>query len=191
MNQDEILRQFRTTGALLTGHFLLSSGLHSDQYFQCARVLQYPALAERLCAQLARPFRDEKVAAVIAPAVGGIVVAHETARALGVRAVFAEREQDEMRLRRGFELAAGERVLVVEDVVTTGGSVKEVIELVKASGATPIGVAALVDRSGGRVDFGLPFVPLVRLDVHTYPAERCKLCQAGEPLVKPGSRKRV
>lgn len=181
----EILRQ---TGVLKRGHFLLSSGLHSDQYLQCALLLQYPWHAEKVCRALAAPFADEAIDAVIGPAIGGIVVAYETARALGARYLHAERENGVMTLRRGYALHPGERVLVVEDVVTTGGSVKEVIRLVQEAGSRLVGVAAIVDRSGGKADFGVPFHPFIRLDVATYKPQACPLCRQGVPIEKPGSR---
>lgn len=188
MNNKEILKIFEDTGALLTGHFLLTSGLHSEQYFQCAKVLQYPDIAANLCSQLADHFSNKTVSAVIAPAIGGIVVGHEVARALGVRSMFAEREGGEMRLRRGFAIEQSEPILVVEDVVTTGGSVKEVISLVQDLGGRPVGVGCLVDRSQGAVDFGLEFHALVSLHVKTMAPDSCHLCQQGLPVVKPGSR---
>lgn len=188
MTEAEILDLFKKTGALLSGHFLLTSGLHSDRYFQCARILQHPRHAERLGAKLARAFQGRRISAVVAPAVGGILVAHEVARALGTRALFTERQGEVMTLRRGFEIRRDEKLLVVEDVVTTGGSVGEVLDLVRARGATPVGFGCLVDRSGGRVDFGVETVALVRLLVQTFKPEECELCRRGAPLVKPGSR---
>ncbi|MFQ5771256.1 MAG: orotate phosphoribosyltransferase [bacterium] len=188
MKEDEILTIFKKTGALLSGHFLLTSGLHSEQYFQCAKVLQFPEIAEKLCAQIGNHYTENNIGAVIAPAVGGIVVAHEVARSLKVRALFAERENDKMVLRRGFEIQTGESVLVVEDVVTTGGSVREVLDLVKGFGAEPIGVGCLVDRSGGKVDFGTELYSLITLKIEVFSPEKCPLCTQGVPLVKPGSR---
>jgi orotate phosphoribosyltransferase len=188
MTKDEILQTFKGTGALLSGHFLLTSGLHSDQYFQCAKVLQHPAIAEALCKQLADLYVDANIEAVIAPAIGGIIVSHETARALGVPAYFAEREGGKMTLRRGFELNAGQRTLVVEDVTTTGGSVKEVIEAVTDYGATPVAAACLVDRSGGGLNLGIDLRALITMQVETYKPDECPLCKKGIPLVKPGSR---
>lgn len=186
--KEELLDIFRQSGALLEGHFLLTSGRHSGRYMQCAQVLQYPHLAARLAEELARSFRELGVETVIGPAMGGILVAHEVARALGVRALFTERENGVMRLRRGFSLAPGEKVLVVEDVITTGGSVREVIAEVREKGAQPLGVGVLVDRSGGKVDFGLPLTAALELEIETYPAEDCPLCRKGSPCVKPGSR---
>lgn len=189
MKQDEIMEIFKETGAILSGHFLLTSGRHSDRYIQCARVLQYPRYAESLCCELARRYRDEKISAVVGPAIGGIIVAHEVARTLGTRAFFTERENGKMALRRGFTLSPGERVLVVEDVVTTGGSVMEVINLVKGMGAAVVGAGLLVDRSGGRADLGVRKEALLTVNVAAYEAEKCPLCREGVPLVKPGSRK--
>ena len=179
---------YESTGALLHGHFRLSSGLHSDTYLQSALVLQRPEHAERLGAALAEPFRGARVAAVVAPAIGGILVAYEVARGLGVRALFTEREDGRMTLRRGFTLDAGERCLVVEDVITTGGSTREVITAVKAAGGVVAGVGALVDRSGGTAPLPEPRVSLLSLEVPTYQPDACPLCRQGVPIVKPGSR---
>ena len=187
--REAILEVFREAGALLEGHFLLSSGLHSPKYLQCALVLQDPARAERLCSRLARAFADERVETVVGPAMGGILVAYELARALGARAIFAEREEGRMRLRRGFRIEPGQRVLLAEDVVTTGGSLREVLALVREAGAEVVGVAALVDRTSGRdPGFGMPLTALVQLDVPTHVPEECPLCREGVPVVKPGSR---
>lgn len=189
LNQDEILQIFKDTGALLQGHFQLTSGKHSAQYMQCAQVLQYPNHANSLGRELADRFDGLEIETVIGPAMGGIIVAHEVGKALGVRAIFTERQNGEMALRRGFTLAPGEKVLVVEDVITTGGSVKEVIEIVKKAGATPVGVGVLVDRSGGKADFdGLTLNSLVKLNIEAYEPEHCPLCAQGIPWEKPGSR---
>lgn len=173
---------------MLSGHFLLSSGLHSDRYLQSALVLQQPDIATKLCAALAQPFRDERIEAVIAPALGGVFVSHETARALGVRALFAERVNGVLTLRRGFSIKQGERVLVVEDVITTGKSTKETIEVVKQAGGLAVAAASLVDRSGGKAELGVPYRSLVTLEVPSYTTETCPLCKAGSAPVKPGSR---
>jgi len=183
-----LLQLFEGTGALLRGHFRLTSGLHSEVYLQCALVLQHPSYAGELGAQLAAAFRGAGAEAVVAPAIGGILVAHEVARALGVRGLFTEREDGRMRLRRGFSLRAGERVLVVEDVITTGGSTREVIRAVEEAGAKVVGVGALVDRSGGRAELSVPRTALLSLALPNYPPEACPLCQKGLPAVKPGSR---
>ena len=190
-DQNAILDVFRGAGALLEGHFLLASGMHSPTYLQCALLLQDPGRAERLCTELAREFAEVDVQTVVGPAVGGIVVAHEVARALGAKALFAERQDGRMTLRRGFAVEPGERILLVEDVVTTGGSLREVQEMVTAAGADVLGVASLVDRTSGRdPGFGMPLVSLVRVNVPAYEADDCPLCRDGLPLVKPGSRKR-
>ncbi len=188
MTSEQVLDIYRKTGALLTGHFLLSSGLHSEQYLQSALVLQQPDTATRLCAALADHFRDQGIEVVIAPALGGVFVSHETARALGVRALFAERVNGELTLRRGFSIRPGERVLVVEDVITTGKSTRETISVVKKAGGVAVAAGSLVDRSGGKADLGVPYRSLVTLEVPTYAPESCPLCKAGSTPVKPGSR---
>ncbi|EHQ91504.1 orotate phosphoribosyltransferase [Desulfosporosinus youngiae] len=185
----EYLDVFKKSEALLDGHFLLTSGKHSAQYMQCAQVLQYPDRAAILAEGLASQFRDMGVQTVIGPATGGILVAHEVAKALGVRSLFTERENGVMRLRRGFALSPGERVLVVEDVITTGGSVREVLAVVQEFGATALGVGVLVDRTGGKVDFGLPQCSIIQLNIQAFEAQECPLCAQGIPAVKPGSRK--
>jgi orotate phosphoribosyltransferase len=189
---DSLLRVFEERGALLQGHYLLSSGLHSPRYLQCARVLMDPALATPLCAALARRlephFEGVRAGAVVAPALGGVLVAHEVARALGCRGLFTERQDGAMTLRRGFTLDAGEPVVVVEDVITTGGSTREVLDAVRGRGARVLAVGSLVDRSGGKVDLGLPRESLLRLEVEAWPAESCPLCAGGSRPEKPGSR---
>lgn len=193
MNQDEVLRIFEDSGALLRGHFLLSSGLHSDRYLQCALVLQNPATAEKLCAALAAKVQaDGRIGAidlVVAPALGGVIVAHEVARAIGVRALFTERDDKRvMKLRRGFEIKPGERALVVEDVVTTGGSTREVMEVVQTHGGVIAGAGSLIDRSGGAVDLGVPRHALAVLEAPTFAPDQCPLCAQGSVAIKPGSR---
>ncbi len=184
----EVLRLLRRTGAMLEGHFLLSSGLHSDRYFQCARLLQHPRHAARAGRLLAERCSALRPALVVSPAIGGIVIGHEVGRALGVRAVFTEREQGVMKLRRGFEIAPGERVLVVEDVVTTGKSSLEAAAAVAAAGGRVVGLAAIVDRSGG-AKLPHPFRSLVRVKVAVWQPATCPLCRGGAaPAVKPGSR---
>jgi orotate phosphoribosyltransferase len=192
MKQDEVLSIFKETGALLDGHFRLSSGLHSNQYFQCAKVLQYPRHGGALCEEIAGAFSDTPIDLVIAPALGGIVVGQEVGRQLARRTIFAERKGGAMELRRGFSIRPGESVLVCEDVVTTGGSVLEVFEIVGAMGGKVAGVGFIVDRSGGSVRFPLvddarQFAVLT-MDVVTFPPEQCPLCAEGIPLTKPGSR---
>lgn len=192
MKTDEVLKIFEQYDALLKGHFLLSSGLHSSRYLQCALVLQYPAVAEKLCSALAgRILGDDRISGVdvvMAPALGGVIVAHEVARTIGVRALFTERHEGGMKLRRGFSLEPGERVLVVEDVVTTGGSTREVMEVVRAAGGVVVGAGSLIDRSGGAVDLGVPRHALAVLEVPVYQPDDCPLCREGSPAIKPGSR---
>ena len=188
MTEAELLALFRRSGALLDGHFRLSSGLHSPSYLQCALVLQYPDLAEQLGAALAERTRHLQATAVLSPALGGIVIGQEVGRALGVRALFAERQDGTLTLRRGFTLEPGEKVLVVEDVVTTGGSTRETMDVARAAGALVIGACGIVDRSGGKQDLGVPFHALLSMVVPSYPADACPLCQQGLPVVKPGSR---
>ncbi len=188
MKKEEVLHLFKESGALLEGHFLLTSGLHSPQYFQCAKVLQYPQHAQKLCWEIACNFMLEKINLVIGPALGGIIVAQEVARLMSARAIFTEREDGKMNLRRGFEIKPDERVLVVEDVVTTGSSIMEVIDLVQKSNAKLIGVGFLVDRSQNRVSFTVPKFSVIEMDVVTYQPDVCPLCAKGIPIIKPGSR---
>ena len=178
----------RRTEALLEGHFVLTSGLHSSHYIQCARTLQHPKHAEALGGCLADRFQDYAVDAVVSPAMGGLIIGHETARALGGRALFGERDNGAMTLRRGFDLQPAERVVIVEDVITTGGSVRELIRLVQDLEGTVVGVGAILDRSGGQVDLGVPLNALLTMQVPTYQPEACPLCQQGSSPVKPGSR---
>ncbi|MCB0833333.1 MAG: orotate phosphoribosyltransferase [Bacteroidetes bacterium] len=189
MLKDDVLDIFRQSGALLEGHFILTSGAHSPNYFQCAKVLQYPNYAQLLCGEIALHFKDHRIHVVAAPAVGGILVAHEVARTLNARCIFAERENGEMAFRRGFDIKRDENVLVVEDVVTTGGSLKEVIKLCRSANGNVVGVGFLVDRSGGSIDFGVPYYSLVQVDVVKHEPEKCPLCKEGKiSAVKPGSR---
>lgn len=189
LERQQSIQIFSDAGALLKVHFSLTSGRHSNQYMQCAQVLKFPAYTEQLARHLAEVFRDEKVELVIGPAMGGIVVAYEVARQLGVAAMFTERENGAMALRRGFYIEPGQRVLVVEDVVTTGGSVKEVLEVVEQRGGKVVGVGVLVDRSNGTVDFGVKQAAVLSLDITSWEPEACPLCQEGKlPVVKPGSR---
>jgi orotate phosphoribosyltransferase len=189
MSEAQVLERFVQTRALLEGHFLLRSGLHSNRYFQAALVLQHTRLAADLCAELAARFADTRVDLVISPALGGLVVGQEVGRALGVRAIFAEKdEQSNLVLRRGFRLERGERVLVAEDVVTKGGRVQQTLDLVRAAGAEAVGVAVLVDRSRGGNPFAVPMHSLARLDLPAYAPEECPLCRQGVPLEKPGSK---
>lgn len=192
MTSEEVLKLFKERGALLQGHFKLSSGLHSDTYLQSALLLQYGCDADRLGAELARRFKDaareKPITAVVTPAIGGIVLGYVIARPLGARAMFAERLDGQFVLRRGFALAPGEEVLVAEDVITTGGSVREIATLVQNSGARVAGFAALAERGETDVSFPAPKQVLLRLPLVTYPPDSCPLCDQGLPLVKPGSR---
>ena len=188
VTSEAILDQFRRVGALLEGHFRLTSGLHSPGYLQCALVLQYPREAEACGAAIAERVRGLGADAVLSPALGGIVIGQEVGRALGVRAIFAERQEGRLALRRGFSLAPGEKVLVVEDVVTTGGSTRETIEIARSAGAEVVGAAAIIDRSGGIQGLDVPFHALAKISLPTYEPEDCPLCAVGLPVVKPGSR---
>jgi orotate phosphoribosyltransferase len=188
MTERETLDLYEKTGALMRGHFRLTSGLHSDVYLQSALVLQHPEHAGRLGEALAAGFRDDAIQTVLAPAIGGILVAHEVARALGVRALFTERENGTMRLRRGFTLVAGERCLVVEDVITTGGSLREVAATVEALGGTVVGVGSLIDRSAGGARFSVKHTALATVAAATFRPDECPLCATGSTAVKPGSR---
>jgi orotate phosphoribosyltransferase len=188
LTERDTLERYEKRGGLLRGHFLLTSGLHSDVYLQSALVLQHPEDAAVLGDALAAAFRNDRVQTVLAPAIGGILVAHEVARALGVRALFTERENGTMRLRRGFTLSAGERCLVVEDIITTGGSIREVVQCVEEHGGLVVGVGALIDRSGGTASFAVRRVALATVRATTYPPNSCPLCQAGSVAIKPGSR---
>ncbi|MBQ3076945.1 MAG: orotate phosphoribosyltransferase [Clostridia bacterium] len=190
MNNEQVIALLKEAGAFLEGHFLLTSGRHSDRYLQCARVFQDAKYAEPLCAQVAAHFEGEQIDVVIGPAMGAVQMAYEVARCIGCRNFFAEREEGKLTLRRGFAVTPGMRVLVVEDVVTTGGSAREVIEIVKAAGGVVVGVGSIVDRTGGKMDFGVPFHAALSMEVTSWEAEECPLCKAGAlELVKPGSRK--
>ena len=188
MTQEEVLQVFKDNDALLEGHFVLSSGLHSPNYMQCALVLQNPAATEKLCREIANKFKEEKPTAVIAPALGGVLVSYEVARALGVKGIFTERKDGEMLLRRGFTLSDKDRVIIVEDIITTGRSTKEVIDVVKGQGSKIIGVACIGDRTEGKVDFGVPFKSLAKVSIPVFSQEECPLCKQEIPLSRPGSR---
>jgi orotate phosphoribosyltransferase len=183
-----VLDRFRRVGALLEGHFRLTSGLHSSGYLQCALVLQHPAEAEACGEAIAERVRALSPGVVLSPALGGIVIGQEVGRALGVRAIFAERQDGKLMLRRGFSIAPGERVLVAEDVVTTGGSTQETIDVARSAGATVVGAAAIIDRSGGTQRIDVPFHALATISLPTYQPEQCPMCAEGKPIVKPGSR---
>ena len=189
MKPEQVLDQFRNVGALLEGHFQLSSGLHSTVYLQCALVLQFPEKAEAFGRAIAELYSRQGIQLVASPAIGGIVIGHEVARALGARFVWTEREAGQMTLRRGFTVSPGEKTLVVEDVITTGGSTRETIEALKRVGADVVAAAAIIDRSGGRADVGVPLAALASLKVSAVDPSDCDACKLGEPVVKPGSRK--
>ncbi len=189
MDRKEAFRIFEETGALQNGHFLLTSGLHSPQYFQCALVLQHHQFLEKFCNEIREfYYEEEDIDLVISPAIGGIVVGQELARQLNVRAIFTEREGEKMTLRRGFRIEPHEKIIIAEDVITTGGSVKEIIELIEKAKGYPVGIGAIVDRSDGQTDFGIPLFSPVQVKAVTYKPERCPLCSQNIPLIKPGSR---
>jgi orotate phosphoribosyltransferase len=191
LDPEKVIDEFKKTGALLEGHFQLTSGLHSTVYLQCALVLQFPEKAESFGRAIAQKFATAGIKLVAAPAIGGLVIGHEVARALGARFIWTEREGGEMTLRRGFTVSPGERTLVVEDVITTGGSTRETIEALQNAGAEVVGAASIIDRSGGDVEVGVPRVALVTLRVKSVEPEICDACKLGEPAVKPGSRKQA
>ena len=187
---EEVMKKFEEAGAIQKGHFKLTSGVHSDTYIQCAQVMQHPGFMHNLCSELGKKFRGDDIDVIVGPAIGGIIMAHVMARVLGpwVRAIFTERENVKMTLRRSFEINQGEKVLVVEDVTTTGSSVREVIDIVKSRQGKVVGVGVLIDRSGGKVDFKIKTEKLLTVDIKTYLPEECPLCKKGIPAVKPGSR---
>jgi orotate phosphoribosyltransferase len=188
MESDAVLSLFRRSGALLEGHFRLTSGLHSAGYLQSALVLQHPPHAETLGRALADRLRPLQPTVVLSPALGGLIIGHEVARALGVRAIFAERHDGTLTLRRGFAIARGDRVVVIEDVVTTGGSTRETMAVAADAGGIVVGAGSIIDRSGGASSLGVPFQPLVAYAIPTYDPASCPLCRTGTPVVKPGSR---
>ena len=187
---EEVMKKFEDAGAIQKGHFKLTSGVHSDTYIQCAQVMQHPEFMHTLCSELGKKFRGDDIDVIVGPAIGGIIMAHVMARVLGpwVRAIFTERENEKMTLRRSFEIKEGEKVLVVEDVTTTGSSVREVMDIVKSRQGKVVGVGVLIDRSGGKVDFGIKTKKLLTIDIKTYLPEECPLCKKEIPVVKPGSR---
>lgn len=187
MTEQEVKDLLIKTNAIMEGHFLLTSGLHSPHYVEKFNVLQHPEYTQKLCEAMADKFKDAHIDTVVGPVTGGILLAHETGKALGTRAIFTERENGRMTFRRGFSLKPGERVLIVEDIVTTGGSIKEVIDVVKENGGIPVAVSMLVDRSGGKASFGdVPCTALLHMDVQTYKPEECPLCKKGVPMTKRG-----
>lgn len=191
MQKEKVLEIFKEAGVLLEGHFLLTSGRHSDKYLQCAKIFRNTKYSEVLCADLASKFKDDGIEVVIGPAMGAVQMAYEVCRHLGCENFFTERVDGKMELRRNFELKKGMKVLIVEDVITTGGSVREVIDIARAAGADVVGVGCVVDRTGGKIDFGVSkFDAVISLDVTSYEADECPICKEGKlPLVKPGSRK--
>ena len=189
MTKEEIISMLKEANVLLEGHFLLTSGRHSDKYMQCAKIFQDAKYSVPLCAELVKQYKDDNVEVVIGPAIGAIQMSYEVGKQLGVRNIFAERDGDgKMTLRRGFTIEKGQRVLIVEDVVTTGGSVREVIDLVKECGGDIVGVGSIVDRTGGKIDFGVTYKSAFAMDITSYEADECPICKTGAPLVKPGSR---
>lgn len=188
MNSEQILEHFRHTNALLEGHFILSSGLHSPKYLQCALALQYPSDAAKFGKAIAEKFTNEKIETVASPAIGGLIIGYAVAQALNVRFIWTERENGVMTLRRGFSVKEGERILVVEDVITTGGSTRECIEALEKNGARVVGAASIIDRSGGAAEVGVPRIALAAMEVPSYKPEECPLCARGTEAVKPGSR---
>lgn len=188
MKQEEIRELLVETDVIQEGHFVLSSGRHADIYMQCAKILQYPKHASTLAAEIAKKWEDHKIDVVIGPALGGVVLSYAVAEELGVRSIFSERKNGEMKIRRGFELKAGENVLVVEDVVTTGGSVKEVLAVLEKKDVEIVGLSSIVDRSNGKVKFDYAFKSLLPIDIKSYKAGKCDLCQKGIPITRPGSK---
>ncbi|MGI8883327.1 MAG: orotate phosphoribosyltransferase [Pyrinomonadaceae bacterium] len=191
MNSEQVLEHFKQTDALLDGHFILSSGLHSPKYLQCALALQYPSDAAKFGQAIAKQFTDSNIETVASPAIGGLMIGYAVANALNVRFIWTERENGAMTLRRGFSIKENERILVVEDVITTGGSTRECIEALEKNSAKIIGAASIIDRSNGKADVGVPRIALASLEVSSYKPEDCPLCARGEFAVKPGSRSQV
>jgi orotate phosphoribosyltransferase len=191
LRAEEVIERFKRTGALLEGHFILTSGLHSSQYLQCALVLQHPAEAEAFGSALASLFQGQRIETVVAPAIGGLIIGYEVARQLKARFIWTERDAEgRMVLRRGFTVRPGESTLVVEDVITTGGSTRETIEALRGAGARVVGAASIIDRSSGRADVGIPRVALATLDVPSVAPSACEACARGDQAIKPGSRKK-
>lgn len=188
MNSKQILEKFRDTNALLEGHFILSSGLHSTKYLQCALALQYPMDAAKYGKAIAEHFVDAGIETIASPAIGGLVIGYEVAKALNIRFIWTERKEGIMTLRRGFSIKKDEKILAIEDVITTGGSIKECIDVLKENGGNVTNTASIIDRSGGRADVGVPRISLVELDVPSYEKEDCPMCAEGTEAVKPGSR---
>lgn len=188
ITDERVIEILKEAGVLQEGHFQLTSGRHSDKYLQCAKIFQYTKYSEELCAALAEKYSGKGIDLVIGPAIGAIQMSYEVSRHLGVKNIFAEREEGKMTLRRGFTIEKGQKVLIVEDVVTTGGSVREVMDIVRANGGEIVGIGSIVDRTGGKIDFGVPFAAVISMEVVSYEPEDCPLCKQGLPMVKPGSR---
>lgn len=189
IKKERVLEVLKEAGVLLEGHFILTSGKHSDKYLQCAKIFRNTKYSEELCASLAAQFEDEAIDVVIGPAMGAVQMAYEVSRHIGCENYFTERENGVMTLRRGFQLSPGMKCLLVEDVVTTGGSVREVIDIVEKAGANVVGIGLIVDRTGGKIDFGYPLRSVISLDVKAYEPDKCPLCEEGKiPAIKPGSR---
>jgi orotate phosphoribosyltransferase len=187
MTNEEILQILKDSGALLEGHFILTSGLHSAQYIEKFRILEQPRYTEMLCKEIAGQYINQEITAVVGPMTGGIIISYETARQLGAKSIFTERIDGKMQFRRGFTLSPADKILIVEDIITTGVSVKEVIEEVKKHGSVIAGLSCLVDRSNGKAEFDVPFKPLLEMDVRNYSPDDCPLCKSGSKAVKPGS----
>ncbi|MFP4020963.1 MAG: orotate phosphoribosyltransferase [Halanaerobium sp.] len=190
MTKEEIRELLVETDVIQEGHFVLSSGRHADIYMQCAKVLQYPEHASTLAAEIVRKWGDKEVDVVVGPALGGVVLSYAVAEELGVRSIFSERKNGEMKIRRGFELKPGEKVLVVEDVVTTGGSVRELLAVLEELDVEIVGLSSIVDRSNGKVEFDYDFKALLPVDIKSYKAGKCKLCEQGEAITRPGSKEK-
>lgn len=191
MNQEQILEHFRDINALLEGHFILSSGLHSPKYLQCALALQYPSDAVKFGKAIAEHFVSENIETVASPAIGGLIIGFAVAQALNVKFIWTERQNGEMTVRRGFTVKEGEKILVVEDVITTGGSTRECIEALENKGVKVTNAASIIDRSNGKADVGVPRIALVNLDVPSYKPENCPMCEQGIEAIKPGSRQAI
>ncbi len=189
LTKERVLEVLKEAGVLLEGHFLLTSGRHSNKYLQCAKIFKNAKYSEELCADLAEKFANDGIDLVVGPAMGAVIMAYEVSRHLNVPNIFTEREDGVMTLRRNFDIEPGQKVIVVEDVITTGGSVKEVIEIVKEKGGIVAGVGCVVDRTGGKIDFGTKFESVISMEVQSYEPDECPICKTGAPLVKPGSRK--
>lgn len=189
MEQAEIIKLFKKTDVIQTGHFELSSGKHTDTYLQCAKIMQYPKYTNKLAEEIAKLWKEEKIDLVVGPAIGGIIISYAVASVMNIRNIFSERKEGKMKFRRNLDVKENEKVLIVEDVVTTGGSVREVIDLLEESNADIVGVSSLVDRSNGKVEFDYSFKPLLKLKVDSYEADNCELCEKEIPINKPGSKK--